>query len=358
MSSVLVVQRGHVARTSGATGTVGEQAMARRVAAEILEIGKDLHDVSPKIIDADEPNSAYRGDVFVALHGDGSANRERREASVGYRNDEGRALGQRWKALYEEGGWPFGFMRDNYTTNLARYYGTGQAVSAGNPKAIITEAGFMTNPESRAFIDSDAGTKLLAVSVIVAAYPQYDLDRLLGQAPDPPKVEDPDPPASTEPSATIITVGDTGADVKAWQADLRRLLPGSRHAHRPDGHFGPKTRAWTNEAFRELGLSASDPSRPLVGPRSLAAMEAELAKRKAAPPAPAWRGRAVRAKVDLRFYDSPRWTNPSGTMKAGHRFPTIETRLRVGGGHQYRVRNSRGAGPYYVTAASRFVDLV
>ena len=81
-------------------------------------------------------------------------------------------------------------------------------------------------------------------------------------------------------------------------------------------------------------------------------------------PAPAPRpsnqyaGKSVRAKQDIRFYDGPRWDRPVGVMKRGHRFPTIEARVKVGNGYQYRVRNSRGQGPFYVTASSQFVDVV
>lgn len=358
MSDILVVQRGHVARTSGATGAPGEQRMARRNAAELLDVARNLPDVTPRIIDADEPNSRYAGDRFISFHGDASANGAARGASVGYRNERGRALGARWKELWATG-FDGGFRDDNYTVNLARYYGTGHAISAGNPDAVIVEHGFMTNVDDRAFIESDAGVKLAACVAVAAAFPQYDLDRLLGSAPEPEQDDEPEPPPSTEPSATVITVDDEGEDVRAWQRQLQALLgDGALPRWGADGIFGAETTAATVRAYRLLGLTASDPSAPVVGPRSRSAMEKALADQAKAPAAPAWRGKAVRAKVDLRFYDSPRWTNPVGRMQAGHRFPTIEARLAVGGGHQYRVRNSRGAGPFYVTAAPRFVDLV
>jgi hypothetical protein len=335
--------------------------MAIRNAAEILEIAKDLPDVTPVIIDADEPTEKYGGDSFVALHGDGSANTSRRAGSVGYRNDEGRVLSARWKTLYEAGGWPFGFLDDNYTNNLRFYYGTGRAISAGNERAAIVEFGFMTNPDSRAFIESEKGVKLAAASVLAAVYPHLSLDRLLAQAPEPPVVEDTHPPQSTEPSAVIVTLGDTGAEVLAWQRDLVKLLPRSAHAHRPDGHFGPKTVGWTNEAFRVLKLTARDAVRPLVGPRSRAAMDKELVRRAAKPAQPSWQGKALVSKINgLRFYAQPGWApqvRPAGTFDRGHRFPRIESRISVGAGHQYRVRNSKGHGPFYVTASPTYVEL-
>lgn len=70
-----------------------------------------------------------------------------------------------------------------------------------------------------------------------------------------------------------------------------------------------------------------------------------------------WRGKGVRAKVRLRFYDGPRWTNPTGSMEAGTMFPTIDALVQVGGGWQFRVKNSRGR-TYYVTANAQYIDLV
>jgi hypothetical protein len=350
--SRFIVQRGHVARSSGPTGAPGEQAMARRNAAAIVAIAKDLPDVTPVVIDAEEPTARYRGDVFAALHGDSAGNPKARGASVGYRNDVGRAFAQRWKTLYAAGGWKSGFRQDNYTTNLARYYGTGRAVSAGNAKAIIVEHGFLSNASDRAFIESEQGVRLAAAALICAAYPQHDLDTLLKRTPKIEKVSELTIAASTEPSASIITVGDTGSDVRAWQEKLGRYLPNDPDAHRPDGHFGEKTARWTARAMLKMGVVSTPPTRPLVGPLVQEAMNKALSA-----PSPSWKGKRVRAKVDLNFYDGPRWTEPTGIVKAGQGFPTIEALVQVGGGQQYRVRNSRGAGPFYLTAASRFVDL-
>jgi hypothetical protein len=351
--STLVIQRGHVARSKGATGGPGEQAMARRNAAEIVAIAKDLDGITPKVIDADEPNARYRGDAFIALHGDASADPKASGASVGWRNDAGRRLGQRWKSLYTAAGWTRGFRADNYTTNLSRYYGTGNAISAGNTRAIIVEHGFLTNPEERRYIDSPAGVKAAAVSVLVAVYPHLDLQRLLRGAPDPDPIEDPKVDPSTDPSVGVITVGDTGEDVRQWQIKLAALLPDDPDAHLPDGDFGERTARWTVRALRKLGLEVADTTRPLVGPKSQEAMDRALGV-----DVPAWQGKSVRARTELNFYDGPRWTGPVGKMKAGHRFPTIEALLTVGGGKQYRVRNSSGAGPFYLTASTKYVELV
>lgn len=163
---ILVVQRGHVGRHTGSTGAPGEQELATRIAARIAELAPAGLQV--RIIDADEPTHRYGGDAFVALHGDGSSNPNVGGASVGYRGPAGRELADRWKLLYAHHGWPFGFRADNYTANLARYYGTGRAITAGNPRAVILEHGFLTNPKERAWLESERGTEAAARAVLEA----------------------------------------------------------------------------------------------------------------------------------------------------------------------------------------------
>ena len=150
--NTLVAQCGHVPRTSGKTGTAGEQDMARSVAswlARTQPAGWAL-----KVIDADPPSTdSYRGHAFVAIHGDGNNDRLVHGASVGYRSG-GRALGSAWKAAYAAQGWSGGWKPDNYTANLSGYYGTGKAALAGNTRAIVVEVGMMTNRSDRAWIDA------------------------------------------------------------------------------------------------------------------------------------------------------------------------------------------------------------
>jgi hypothetical protein len=167
--NVLVVQRGHVPRTTGATGGPGEQAMARRIARRIADYIDLVDGWVVRIIDADEPTHRYAGAAFIALHGDAAASPSAGGASVGYRNREGRELAHAWKAAYAAAGWPHGWRTDNYTAALAGYYGTRQAVAAGNPRACIVEHGFMTNPTERKWIDSDAGTEAAARAAVIAA---------------------------------------------------------------------------------------------------------------------------------------------------------------------------------------------
>lgn len=162
----LVLQRGHVGRTRGSTGAAGEQELATRIAARVVELAPATVEVV--VIDADEPTHRYRGDAFVALHGDASENEHVGGASVGWRTPAGKELGDRWKVIYQDRGWPGGFRDDNYTTNLARYYGTGRALTAGNHRAVILEHGFLTNPSERAWLESAEGITTAAVAILEA----------------------------------------------------------------------------------------------------------------------------------------------------------------------------------------------
>ncbi|BFO19105.1 hypothetical protein SHKM778_54930 [Streptomyces sp. KM77-8] len=80
---ILVVQMGHCFRTSGATGTPGEQVFVKAVADACAdELGKpgppgrELWHL--RVIKADEPVEEYVGDAFVAFHCDGSTHQNAR----------------------------------------------------------------------------------------------------------------------------------------------------------------------------------------------------------------------------------------------------------------------------------------
>lgn len=160
----LVVQLGHCYRTTGATGTTGEQQYAARVGDACRALLHGRGGWSVRVILADDPSSLYAGDAFFAIHCDGSTSAAARGASVGYRTPEGQAAAQAWKRAYAARGWS-GFRPDNYTTALAQYYGTGTAVSRGNRRAVILECGFRTNPEDRAALDGPGGPERVALSI-------------------------------------------------------------------------------------------------------------------------------------------------------------------------------------------------
>ncbi|MEK8142240.1 hypothetical protein NKH18_06135 [Streptomyces sp. M10(2022)] len=66
-------------------------------------------------------------------------------------------LAQAWKHAYEQHGWSGGFRDDNYTENLKKYYGTRNAVEAGNERAFVAECGFLTNRDDKALLTGPGG---------------------------------------------------------------------------------------------------------------------------------------------------------------------------------------------------------
>lgn len=162
---VLVVQMGHVARTTGATGTAGEQPFARSVAAACHRLLHGRGGWTVRTIYADVNTDAYRGDAFAAIHADGSTSTSAHGSSVGYQNRSGQLLAQAWKRAYQRRGWTRGFRGDNYTGALAGYYGVRNARSVGNTRAFIIEAGFMTNPDDRALMTGRGGPERVALAI-------------------------------------------------------------------------------------------------------------------------------------------------------------------------------------------------
>lgn len=147
----VTIQMGHVPRTSGATGTWREQEFARTVGPKLRDELKRLGHVVT-LIGADDAVPA--GDVFVALHTDGSTNPDRRGASVGYppaASEEGR-LARAWKAAHQLQGYSGGFFADNFTAALRNYYGFRRAV--GYKHEFLAEHGTSTNATDEAWLFS------------------------------------------------------------------------------------------------------------------------------------------------------------------------------------------------------------
>jgi hypothetical protein len=69
------------------------------------------------------------------------------------------------------------------------------------------------------------------------------------------------------------------------------------------------------------------------------------------------KGKRIEAIVpSVNFYDTQRWTNPTGTFKKGEGW-IVDNLYRVNGSLQYRVQNSNG-DLYYITARPDLVRIV
>lgn len=217
----IVLQRGHCYRITGATGAPGEQKFTE-ACAEIARMR--IHDLGHmvRIINADEPLERYKGDMFFAFHYDSSTNPTASGASVGHQTPEGAEIGRLWKMHYRANGWTRAFKNDNYTSNLAKYYGVRNAVRVGNRRAIIIEAGFHSNTHDAAMMTPEMVAMATAATVV---------DVLGGKC-----------PPSTTPIAFpaypgTVRMGDVGTAVRVWQEQLTRR----GYIIVVDGIFGPAT---------------------------------------------------------------------------------------------------------------------
>jgi N-acetylmuramoyl-L-alanine amidase len=155
-------------------------------------------------------------------------------------------------------------------------------------------------------------------------------------------------------AAKTITVGDRGSDVISWQQTLDRLYPRHRAAGRPSGVFDEDTLERTCFVLDATGLTAAEPARPRVG-----AVTRQAAAQLLREP---WAGKRVRAKTGLRYYGQPGWhpqNAAAGLLDAGKLFDGgIIQHREVGDGQQYEVFTRSATKRFWITASSRFVDLI
>jgi len=252
VAPLVVVQMGHCFRETGATGGPGEQAYARDTAEqcrrELIRRGYRV-----RVILADEPSAAYRGDAFIAIHADASTATSAHGASVGYRESRGKTLAVAWKAAYQRHGWKQGFRSDNYTSNLRGYYGTREALDVNSRcRAFIAEAGFLTNAEDRKFITSSHGRRCFALAFADA------LDSIYGR-PSPSDTDTFDAGAIMA-RLPILRRGHEGQHVANAQSLINAHLPGT--PLKVDSDFGPATESKTKEFQRQVKIGADG----VIGP--------------------------------------------------------------------------------------------
>lgn len=204
------IQRGHCFRTSGSTGTTGEQDyvddVADRAARLLVDRGHRVH------VALADTYIVGDWDLFVALHCDGSTSPAASGASVGYRTTKGQRAARLWKRRFDARGWPYGFRDDNYTPALAGYYGTGWAKAEGIGRAFVLEHGFLTNPDlDRAWLHSAEGREAAALAladVVVIEAGGEPIDT----TPEPMEDED------------LMKHGDKGLYIRAAKQTLRACL--------------------------------------------------------------------------------------------------------------------------------------
>ena len=142
----LIVQMGHVGRTTGATGARGEMAFNKSLGEAINHIFVAEHpDIRFRLMKADnwykpEPNLTK---LFFSIHADGSSNPLARGFSVGYPPDSDNAFAEYVVEAYDILT-DFPQRPDNYTNGLKFYYAWRNNHVKANYYCLL-EHGFMSN---------------------------------------------------------------------------------------------------------------------------------------------------------------------------------------------------------------------
>lgn len=241
--ATVVIQKGHCFRRSGATGTHREQEFTNlvgdRLATALKARGHRVH-----IVLADTAAPYPASDAFIALHTDGSTKPERRGASVGYANENGKRLAHAWKRAHQRRGFPGGYLPDNYTEALRSYYGYSRAKANFE---FLAEHGTTTNAADRDWLFAN-------LDAVVEAHVDA-VGELFGH---PNAVVNPPPPPP--PGVTLgeriksnpeLGRGSTGGHVHIAQAMMIAHAAWTEGG-KVDGQFGPATesalRAWQSRA--------------------------------------------------------------------------------------------------------------
>jgi hypothetical protein len=176
--ATVTIQRGHCFRKKGRTGTICEQQIAASVGQRLVPLlqaqGHTVH-----LICADE--AVPHSDIFVSVHTDGRAypdgriNPSIRGASVGYPDTSGGQLAAVWKQAHQRWGYPGGWHTDNYTNNLASYYGFGTGTYGArraNPSCtcFLAELGTTTNPDDLAWIQGNLDACACSLAEAIAVH--------------------------------------------------------------------------------------------------------------------------------------------------------------------------------------------
>jgi hypothetical protein len=156
--ATITVQMGHCFRVpipgkSVRTGGRGEQKFAKEVADRLGPLLEQRgHTV--RVITADERVKG-KADVFVALHTDGTSDTGVRGASTGFPDAEGQRLAAAWKRAHQRAGYAGGFLSDNRTANLRKYYGFRDHDQ--HRFRFLAEHGMHSNDDDFEFLHSNFG---------------------------------------------------------------------------------------------------------------------------------------------------------------------------------------------------------
>lgn len=194
-----------------------------------------------------------------------------------------------------------------------------------NMTAVLTENGFMTNGDD---FDLIFGSKQDEYTSIMAKVHVKAIQRFLNEEFKTSKPKAEKPKTKSKPNKKYK--GNSIIDYL--------------NANKIDSSFSNRRKLAEKYGIRNYRGTGSQNLKLLKGLRGNKKHSSTLA------------GKRAEAKVaSINFYDSPRWSNPSGTFKKGEGW-TIIDKITTDGSPQLKVKNSRG-NVYYITARKDLINI-
>jgi len=173
INTTVLLQAGHEGRTTGNTGSIhGDLKEADWNSFVTKEVEKELkrQGIDVTRVGADIPAANTR--IAIAIHFDGSTRPCSTGASIGYNQEDpnSKKLAQYWREIYQEY-FPFKWHRDNFTKNLADYYGFSRVNSEKG--FLVLELGEITCEEQTKWLKP----RLEVIATKVADFIIEELDQ-------------------------------------------------------------------------------------------------------------------------------------------------------------------------------------
>jgi hypothetical protein len=173
VNTTVLLQAGHEGRTSGNIGSInGKYKELDWNVIVTKEIERELkrHNIDVTRVGAKIPYTNAR--IAIAIHFDGANRPCSTGASIGYdiEHPKSKRLAYRWKSIYR-GYFPFKWHRDNFTENLAEYYGFSRVNSEKG--FLVLELGEITCNQQVAWLEP----RLDLIAIKIADLIMDELDR-------------------------------------------------------------------------------------------------------------------------------------------------------------------------------------
>lgn len=198
-----LIQAGHEGLTSGQTGASGPLGDEIDWTPIIADEATRVLRAAGLTVERANANFDLQGNTFKAglaifIHLDGSDPPGVTTASVGFSQEaQSPAVAAAWKELYKKY-WPFGFMRDNFTSGLSHYYGySAVRVTSGE---LLIEFGEISDLKQATWLKP----RLKWLGKLVAHFVSQQLGK--GNIADPGPFEASNPDGPSDAGRRVITL--------------------------------------------------------------------------------------------------------------------------------------------------------